>query len=279
MSSPVENFVVRLHARPCGRGWIAKCPAHNDREPSLSINKGADGRALIKCHAGCSTDDVLAALGTTYRDLFPAEFSQVLSAPKRGNQLRLETSHSPDVFLSKQECFRAIEMAVMLRETPDLCDRIAQARGWKPETIRNLSLEPSLGWHDGKLAFIYETGVKLRWRQRGERIIRWAFGKPWLWRGSYIDTAKTVYLSEGETDAISLIDAGLESDERTIAVALPSASTFNERWATLFAAREVVLAFDADGPGEQASLRVSRFLQPHVASLKQLNWKGLQRAS
>jgi hypothetical protein len=222
---------------------------------------------------------VLAALGITYRDLFPATFSQVPSAPKRGNHLRLATSQSVDVFLSKQECLRAIEMAVMLHETPNLCERIARARRWKPETIRNLSLEPSLGWHEGKLAFIYETGVKLRWRQQSKRIIRWAFGKPWLWRGSYIDTAKTVYLSEGETDAISLIDAGLESDGRMIAVALPSASIFNELWATLFADREVVLAFDSDRAGEQASLRVSRILRPHVASLKQLNWKGVQRAS
>ena len=153
---------------------------------------------------------------------------------QRTNQPPPVTSQSADDFLSKQECLRAIEMAVTLRETPNLCERIARARGWKPETIRNLSLEPSLGWHEGKLAFIYESGVKLRWRQHGERIVRWAFGKPWLWRGSLIDTATAIYLCEGETDAISLIDAGLESDGRTVAVALPSATTFNERWATFF---------------------------------------------
>ena len=240
--SAVENLISRLHAKRSGKAWKAKCPAHDDREPSLSIDEGSDGRALLKCHAGCPTDDVIAALGVTYRDLFPAKFSQVPSAPRRANQLRPVTSQSADDFLSKQECLRAIEMAVRLRETPNLCERIARARGWKPETIRNLSLEPSLGWHDGKLAFIYETGVKLRWRQQGERIVRWAFGKPWLWRGSYINIGTTVYLCEGETDAISLIDAGLEPHGQTIAVALPSASTFNERWAILFTGTEVVLA-------------------------------------
>jgi hypothetical protein len=184
-----------------------------------------------------------------------------------------------DEFLSTQECRRAIDMAVALRETPSLCDRIACSRGWKPETIRNLTYEPSLGWHEGKLAFIYETGVKLRWRQHSERILRWAFGKPWLWRGSFIDIAQTIYLCEGETDAISLIDAGLEADERTLAVALPSASTFNERWAPLFVGKNVVLAFDADDAGCKATRRISRFLLPHVANLKQLNWGGLQYAS
>jgi hypothetical protein len=170
-------------------------------------------------------------------------------------------------------------MAVALRETPNLCERTAHARGWKTETIRSLTFEPSLGWHEGKLAFIYETGVKLRWRQDGERIVRWAFGRPWLWRGSYIDLALIIYLCEGETDAISLIDAGLESDGQTLTVALPSASTFNERWAALFSGKDVVLAFDADSAGRDATRRVSRFLHPHVASLKQLNWRGLQRAS
>jgi hypothetical protein len=182
-------------------------------------------------------------------------------------------------FLSTQDCHRALDMAESLRYTPNLCERIARLRGWKPETIRNLTLEPSLGWYDGKLAFIYETGVKLRWRQHGERIVRWAFGKPWLWRGSFIDIATTIYLCEGETDAISLIDAGLEANEGTLAVALPSASTFNDRWARLFAGREVILAFDADKAGHEATLRVSQFLQSHVASLKQLDWGGLQHAS
>lgn len=195
------------------------------------------------------------------------------------NHLLPASAQSADEFLSSQECHRAIKMAVALRETPSLCEQIARARGWKTETIRDLTCGPHLGWHEGKIAFIYETGVKLRWRQQGERIVRWAFGKPWLWRGSLIQTAGTIFLCEGETDAISLIDAGLESDAQTIAVALPSASTFNERWANLFDRKDVVLAFDADQAGEEATRRVSRFLYPHVASLKRLNWGGLQRAS
>jgi hypothetical protein len=230
----------------------------------------------LKCHGGCDTKEVIAALGLMPRDLFadsPIAYCNGATSSTSVN------AQSADEFLSIQDCRRAIDMALALRETPNLCERIASARGWKPETVRNLTYEPSLGLHEGKLAFIYETGVKLRWRQRGERIVRWAFGKPWLWRGRFIDIAHTIYLCEGETDAISLIDAGLESDGRTIAVALPSASTFNERWATLFAGRELILAFDADRAGQEATGRVSRFLHPHVASLKQLDWRGLQHAS
>ena len=63
MSAPVEKLVARLNARRCGKGWIARCPAHEDHRPSLSIDEGRDGRALVMCGAGCKTTDVLAALG------------------------------------------------------------------------------------------------------------------------------------------------------------------------------------------------------------------------
>lgn len=286
MITLVEALIERLSARRSGGGWAAKCPAHDDRQPSLSIDTGADGRVLLHCHAGCDIGSILSALDLKSRDLFPAtaRLSADSVPPSSRRQASTPVTPTPisefaDEFLSTQQCHLAIAMAETLRYAPDLCERIARMRGWKGETIRTLTCEPSLGWHKERLAFIYETGVKLRWRQHGERIVRWAFGRPWLWRGSYIDRARTIYLCEGETDAISLIDAGLEACGQMLAVALPSASTFNERWATLFAGKDVVLAFDADNAGREATRRVSRFLHPYVASLKQLNWKGLQRAS
>lgn len=53
-----------------GSGWRARCPAHDDKDPSLSIKEGNDGRVLLLCRAGCATDSVIAALGLTYADLF-----------------------------------------------------------------------------------------------------------------------------------------------------------------------------------------------------------------
>jgi hypothetical protein len=51
-----------LEGRRSGRGWMARCPAHNDRQPSLSIADGADGRLLLYCFAGCSWLAIQAAL-------------------------------------------------------------------------------------------------------------------------------------------------------------------------------------------------------------------------
>ena len=50
------------------RGTSAQCPAHDDREASLSIGQGRD-RALVNCHAGCAKLDILAALGLSWADL------------------------------------------------------------------------------------------------------------------------------------------------------------------------------------------------------------------
>ena len=53
------------------RRWIACCPAHDDRRPSLTIREADDGRVLLCCFGGCQTADVLDALGLSWSDLFP----------------------------------------------------------------------------------------------------------------------------------------------------------------------------------------------------------------
>lgn len=61
----VEDVLSRLDdVRPRGRGqWQAKCPAHDDHNPSLSIGEGDDGRLLLHCFAGCAFPNILTALG------------------------------------------------------------------------------------------------------------------------------------------------------------------------------------------------------------------------
>jgi hypothetical protein len=50
--------------------FMALCPAHHDRDPSLSISQADDGRVLIKCHAGCATESIVEAIGLEMSDLF-----------------------------------------------------------------------------------------------------------------------------------------------------------------------------------------------------------------
>ena len=51
--------------------WIAKCPAHDDRSPSLAVSECDDGRVLVHCFAGCEPEDVLKAIGLTFSDVMP----------------------------------------------------------------------------------------------------------------------------------------------------------------------------------------------------------------
>ena len=70
--TPIETLLSKLpDAKKASKGWLVCCPAHDDQRASLSVSEGEDGRALVKCHAGCSAQEVVSALGLTLRDLMP----------------------------------------------------------------------------------------------------------------------------------------------------------------------------------------------------------------
>jgi hypothetical protein len=83
-TSPLHALLAKLNGvRPLGDGYQARCPAHGDNDPSLSLNEGDDGRALLHCHAGCTAEEIVGALGLTLADLFP-------DGPKSGPASRTE---------------------------------------------------------------------------------------------------------------------------------------------------------------------------------------------
>ncbi len=68
-----EALLERLdgvkHTGP-GR-FMARCPAHDDRSPSLGVKDCGDGFTIVTCLAGCETEDVLSAVGLSFSDLYP----------------------------------------------------------------------------------------------------------------------------------------------------------------------------------------------------------------
>jgi putative DNA primase/helicase len=71
MSIDLQSVIARLDGvRKNGAGYMARCPAHDDRTPSLSVSEGDDGRVLVHCHAGCSVEAITAAMDMTPSDLF-----------------------------------------------------------------------------------------------------------------------------------------------------------------------------------------------------------------
>ena len=61
--SDAESIAKALGGRRSGRGWMARCLAHNDGTPSLIVGQGANGRPLFFCFAGCSWPAILEAIG------------------------------------------------------------------------------------------------------------------------------------------------------------------------------------------------------------------------
>ena len=73
-----EEILSHFQVKKYGNGKVqALCPAHPDKEASLTITQGNNGRTLLKCHAGCSSESVVLAAGLKMADLFsesrPAE--------------------------------------------------------------------------------------------------------------------------------------------------------------------------------------------------------------
>jgi hypothetical protein len=82
--SKVDMFLSRLGGvRQTGPDrWIARCPAHDDKSPSLAVRETDDARILLHCFSGCQPDEVLAAVGMTFADLHPAPLGHRF-APQR----------------------------------------------------------------------------------------------------------------------------------------------------------------------------------------------------
>jgi len=94
VSAPVERLLsLLIGVRKLSVGkWQARCPAHDDRNPSLSVSQGWDGRALIFCHAGCEHAEILKKLDLELRDLFVRKVGKRVS-PSAEDPPRLTVEH------------------------------------------------------------------------------------------------------------------------------------------------------------------------------------------
>lgn len=87
MTTPNLDRLLSLldSVRPSGSGYMARCPAHEDRNPSLKIDVGQNGGIVLKCFAECENDAILDALGLQWADLSAA--STTIRVPDRGRQI------------------------------------------------------------------------------------------------------------------------------------------------------------------------------------------------
>lgn len=80
----LDSLLSRLDGvKQTGRNrWIARCPSHDDRSPSLSVSSTED-RLLICCFAGCGAADIVHSLGLELRDLFYEKHTKHRTRPRQ----------------------------------------------------------------------------------------------------------------------------------------------------------------------------------------------------
>ena len=88
--SDLSELISRLDAvrRITDSRYMAKCPAHSDGDPSLSIKQLPDSRILIKCFAGCGALEVLEAIGLDWGALMPDDGLYEPVADRREREAR-----------------------------------------------------------------------------------------------------------------------------------------------------------------------------------------------
>jgi hypothetical protein len=237
---PVEKVLGRLEgARQSNGSWKALCPAHEDREPSLSVTEGGDGRALLKCFAGCDTEKVVAELGLEMSDLFE----------QRNGHKKEFRSTPPKTTATVQPCN---------------LENYAEAKGLPVEFLQKLGLRDQKYQKQQAVRISYRgvSGAEeaVRYRIALEKSdeaddrFRWRTGSKarlyGLWRLENIKKAGYVILVEGESDAQTLWYHGIA------ALAVPGASNWKAAWAEhLVGVEKVFAVIEPDQGGE--TLRAS----------------------
>ena len=81
----VDALLSRLEkVKPTGQGrWLACCPAHKDKSPSLSVSYTSDGVVLIHCHTGCDIKEILSAVSMSFEELFAPRTAHAVKGKRR----------------------------------------------------------------------------------------------------------------------------------------------------------------------------------------------------
>lgn len=225
------------NAKRCSQGWIAQCPAHEDRTPSLSIREGKDGRVLLHCHAGCSFQSVVAKLGLRSDDLFP---------PKLLNNLPPRTAMTkPTQTFDWDRCVAGITDAEIAQ--------LASARGYSVALINHLIEMKTIGLIHGDWAFPVHsadgtivgahvcTHKGWRYSPKGCTVRPLVLGD--------LSRANSVWIFESQWDAFSAMDAALWSESLdSIAIVITRGAANGRAVDGLVPSGKPALAFPQNDP-------------------------------
>jgi len=132
-----EDIANALKGKKTGSCWLAKCPSHQDKTPSLSISLSAEGKLLVHCFGGCSQKEVINSLRNL--DLWPSKnFRHNLKAGVKP-ELPQATTESSRTHLFAMNIWEKTKQANQTHVTTYLASRAINTK--IPETIRFAKLK------------------------------------------------------------------------------------------------------------------------------------------
>ena len=227
------------NAKKIGRGWLASCPlpghgqGHGDKNPSLSISDGDDGKPLFKCHSGCDQHELFAAIrdygllpDIEIRDpLASIKPLPALQAPVLEHEWLYEDEDGEQLFIKQR---------------------------FKTNTAKG---------KDYKLVSIGPDGAK-RYSMSGTRLVPYRF--PELLNAK--TAGRTIFLTEGEKAADALVSIGVIATS-----AHAGSGSWPEEITQYFAGAVVIMVPDNDLAGWKYAHKVAAALVPVVKSLRILD--------
>ena len=269
-----QDLVKGLGGHWHGSYGTARCPAHADREPSLSIRDGVDGEPVFHCFAGCDWRDIKDALRA--RGLLPerdpghAPQRRHYRKPKAPKPRLVDADQQQRIDFARQKWHEAVPLTdspadVYLRERglepgPD---------GWPPSLRYHPALKhsytglllPSLVaaitiWPGRNVVGVHRTFLRADGKGKapvtspkmmigrcGSGAVRLAPAEPELVLAEGVETGLSVQQATNKPVWVTLSTSGLRS-----VILPPEVET-------------VIIAADADEPGEEAAQKAAkRFL-------------------
>lgn len=281
-----------FEVREESNGWLnGRCPLHDDANPSFGYHPAED---VYHCHAACSPDgdliDLFRMVGGYGRvegfKKFKAEYGDgadlpASSPPRRSTSSKEESDPDYSQLAEAYKKFPTLPVAWV--------SRLSELRGWKKETIHGLGIRLQTHYRDkttGKLKElsagferialpVYDKDdqlVNIRLYKpdaKENKIISWGkgFGANRLFPSPTIENEELIWLCEGEADTICAMSHGLCAVTQTA-----KRKVWPDDEVETFRGRDVVIAYDADGPGREYARAAASSLTEVAASVRILNW-------
>lgn len=242
LSSKVEGY------KTAGSWHVGRCPSHDDQAPSLIWIIKADGNLHLNCEAGCDQNNVLAALGLTWKDL---KTEESLAAGKPERTFR---RFNPEKDQEYYNPVKSVDPQGKEVWHDEYVGPIKACYVYRDEAGNPVHCAIRIETPKGK-KFVQAHWTGEKWKRGLTGVETVPYRLPEILAA--IDNAETIYIAEGEKDCDSLCERGYAATCNA-----GGAGKWSDRLTGFIkGADHVVILPDQDAPGYEHANRVAKSLQ------------------